>query len=344
MGSWLATVNIVSVLVVNPLILALFFTPISVSACGFFDILSCFGGGSKVEAEEIESNSQTIALLQAVISPGQNSTTTDSDPAIVGGTSLSPDIQVSEDKTSTNDQISIYVVRPGDTLPDIAKMFGVSVNTIRWGNDLTSNNLTPGQKLVILPISGVQHVVKSGDTLLSIAKMYKGDLNEILSYNNLTKNSKLSIGDVIIIPDGEMAPTSNSGSKKYNQTGVGTQGSSYPVYDGYYMRPIIGGIKTQGIHGHNGVDLASSYGANIYAAAEGDVIISKNSGWNGGYGSYIVIKHGNGTQTLYGHLSAALVSVGDHVNQGQVIGRMGATGKATGVHLHFEIRGAKNPF
>jgi murein DD-endopeptidase MepM/ murein hydrolase activator NlpD len=120
-----------------------------------------------------------------------------------------------------------------------------------------------------------------------------------------------------------------------------------PVYDGYYMRPIIGGVKTQGVHGHNGVDLASSYGAKIYASADGEVLISKNSGWNGGYGSYIVLKHGNGTQTLYGHLSGTAVSAGDTVKQGQVIGYMGNSGQVTGhtgIHLHFEIRGARNPF
>ncbi len=341
MGFGKAAVNIVSLFLINPLILSLFFTPVLVEACGFFDILSCFSGSTRVEAEEIQSNSQTMALLQATISPNQNASTSGESLAIVGGTSLSPEVQMPADKSLDDDQISIYVVRDGDTLPAIAKMFGVSVNTIRWSNNLNGNSITPGQKLVILPISGVQHTVKSGDTLLSIAKLYKGDLDEILQYNNLSKNSKLSVGDIIIIPDGEVSVSS---SPKYNGSGVGKSGPSYPVYEGYYMRPIIGGIKTQGIHGHNGVDLASSYGANILASAEGDVIISKNYGWNGGYGSYIVIKHGNGTQTLYGHLSATLVSVGDHVSQGQVIGRMGATGKATGVHLHFEIRGAKNPF
>ena len=110
------------------------------------------------------------------------------------------------------------------------------------------------------------------------------------------------------------------------------------------MRPIVGGIKTQGIHGHNAVDLASSYGANIFASADGEVILSRSSGWNGGYGQYIILKHDNGTQTVYGHLSQDFVSIGDHVSQGQIIGKMGRSGHATGVHLHFEIRGAKNPF
>ena len=110
------------------------------------------------------------------------------------------------------------------------------------------------------------------------------------------------------------------------------------------MRPIIGGIKTQGIHGHNGVDLASAYGSNIMASASGKVIIARSGGWNGGYGSYVVISHSNGTQTLYGHLSEVDVLPGDDVEQGQVIGKMGSTGKSTGTHLHFEIRGARNPF
>ncbi len=302
--------------------------------------LSSLLGGSNVSAEEVEVNSQNMTLLQSSVSPNQDASSTKNDVVIVGGTSLSPDSQaLPEVKTSDNDQITLYVVHDGDTLPAIAKMFDVSVNTIRWGNDLSGNKLTVGQTLVILPITGVKHVVKSGDTLQSIARQHKGDLNEILQYNNLTKSSKLAIGDVIIIPDGEAAPTSGGV--------IGKPSGNYPVYDGYYMRPIIGGIKTQGLHGHNGVDLASSYGSAILASAAGEVIISKNSGWNGGYGKYIVLKHSNGTQTLYGHLSGTAVSVGDVVGQGQVIGYMGNSGQVTGhtgIHLHFEIRGARNPF
>ena len=72
--------------------------------------------------------------------------------------------------------------------------------------------------------------------------------------------------------------------------------------------------------------------------------MSKYGGWNGGYGSYVVIQHANGVQTLYAHMRATVVSSGQHVMQGQVIGYVGATGKATGPHLHFEVRGAANPF
>jgi murein DD-endopeptidase MepM/ murein hydrolase activator NlpD len=92
------------------------------------------------------------------------------------------------------------------------------------------------------------------------------------------------------------------------------------------------------------VDLAAPIGTPIMASAEGDVIISKNYGWNGGYGEYVVISHPNGTQTLYAHMSSNLAYQGMHVYKGQVIGFVGSTGKSTGSHLHFEVRGAKNPF
>ncbi len=339
MGSRQTQVNITKLLLPNVLILTLFLLPVRANA-GILSFFSSLFGSTQVQAEEVSQNSQTIPLLQAVNSPDPKSSTTIDKFAIVGGTSLSSEASMPQDvKTSSDDQISIYVVHQGDTLPAIAKMFGVTVNTIKWANDLKNNTVTVGQTLVILPISGIQHTVKSGDNLQSITKQHKGDLEEILQYNGLSKDSKLAIGDVIFVPDGEAAAVT--------VTTIGKSSPSVPVYNGYYMRPIIGGIKTQGVHGHNGVDLASSYGSNILASADGEVIISKNSGWNGGYGDYIVIKHGNGTQTLYGHLSTTLVSVGDHVTQGQVIGKMGNTGQVsghTGIHLHFEIRGAKNPF
>jgi LysM repeat protein len=343
-GSTITMVNITSRFIASILFLVIFVAPVYVHA-GFFGDITCAITGLScpvhVEAEEVQINSQNMALLQATISPDPNASSTDDNPIIVGGNSLASDVQVYQDLKNTNqDQISLYVVHSGDNLPAIAKMFGVSVNTIRWGNDIKGNTITPGQTLVIMPISGIQHTVKSGDTLQSIAKQHKGDLDEIMQYNNLTKGTKLAVGDVIFVPDGEAVATpASTGSSNKGRTSP-----SVPVYDGYYMRPLIGGVKTQGVHGHNGVDLASSYGAKIYASADGEVLISRSSGWNGGYGLYVVIKHNNGTQTLYGHLSGTEVSAGDHVTQGQVIGRMGSTGKSTGVHLHFEIRGARNPF
>lgn len=339
MGSRGSLVTILATLVLNTTTIVSLLVPLQLSACGIFDLKGCFDTSNKAEAEEVVYvNSQNMALLQATISPTQATSSPKSEIAIVDDLFISNENQKYSDDAKTIDdaQISVYVVRAGDTLPSIAKMFGVTVNTIRWGNDLKNDKLTPGETLVILPISGVQHTVKSGETLQGITKLHKGDLNEVMQYNNLTLSSKLSVGDVIIIPDGEI--TTVVSTKKPTSQSKGT-----PTYSGYYMRPITGGIRTQGIHGHNGVDLASVYGANILASASGEVIIAR-VGWNGGYGTYVVIKHGNGTQTLYGHMSALSVKPGDKVSQGQVIGKMGSTGKSTGVHLHFEIRGARNPF
>ena len=80
------------------------------------------------------------------------------------------------------------------------------------------------------------------------------------------------------------------------------------------------------------------------ASADGTVLIARTGGWNGGYGLYVVITHANNTQTLYAHLSSLAVLAGDLVTQGETIGTLGSTGNSTGCHIHFEIRGAKNPF
>ena len=246
-------------------------------------------------------------------------------------------------QSANSGEISVYTVREGDSLSQIAEMFDVTTNTIMWANDLTkATAIQPGDTLVILPIVGVRHVVKSGDTISTIAEKYEGDADEILSYNQLESIDELSIGDTLIIPGGALhaAPARTVAAAEP----VRVSGVSGAADTGGLSHPAPGSIKTQGIHGYNAVDLAASYGTPIRAAAAGEVIVAKGSGWNGGYGSYVVIRHGNGVQTLYSHLSSLDVGVGSYVSQGAVIGGMGSTGRSTGVHLHFEVRGARNPF
>lgn len=246
--------------------------------------------------------------------------------------------EIAEQKGSLG-EIRVYTVREGDTLSQIAEMFDVTTNTIMWANDIKSaGSIQPGDTLVILPIAGVQHVVKSGETISSIAKKYEGDAEEILSYNQLASAAELFVGDTLIIPGGALHTTVYVATTPVSVSG----GSS--AYSSWLSHPTPGAVKTQGIHGYNAVDLASSYGSPIRAAAAGEVIVSKSSGWNGGYGQYIVIRHSNGVQTLYSHLMRNDVGVGAYVSQGEVIGGMGSTGKSTGTHLHFEVRGATNPF
>ncbi len=310
-------------------VFAYFISP-QLAEAGIFDAISSMFGGSSASASAPIRNIQTMPILEAEGGPE--------------GSTVKPDILVESDSLVSNttpsgevlgeyipeaDQISIYEVRKGDSLADIAKMFGVSVNTIRWANNV-SGGLTEGQILTILPVTGVRYVVKKGDTVDGIAKSYNADSSEITQFNDI---GSLVVGQVIIIPDAEAAVVATKSPTKSSPSTTG------------FTRPVKGGTRTQGIHGHNGVDIASYLGAPIYAAAGGEVIISRaDGGWNGGYGNYIVIKHSNGTQTLYAHLNQVSIVAGSKVSQGAQIGTMGNTGKSTGVHLHFEVRGGKNPF
>jgi LysM repeat protein len=244
-------------------------------------------------------------------------------------------------KSTQPGRISVYVVRSGDTLSEIADMFDVSVNTILWANNLKSaKDVHPGDTLIILPVSGVERTIVKGDTLKSLAKKYNADVDDIVQFNGLDPEETLVVGSTVIIPGGEISiPTPTS---RVQPSPVILGGGSPQT--GYYINPVPGGIITQRLHGWNGVDIGAARGTPIYAAADGVILVSRGGGgWNGGYGNYIVITHGNGTQTLYSHNSSNAVSVGQQVLRGQVIGYVGATGRVTGTHLHFEVRGAANP-
>ncbi|MEK7113551.1 MAG: M23 family metallopeptidase, partial [Patescibacteria group bacterium] len=116
----------------------------------------------------------------------------------------------------------------------------------------------------------------------------------------------------------------------------------------YYINPVPGYIKTQGIHGDNAVDLAAPIGTPIYSVADGVVKLAR-MGWNGAYGNLIIIQHSNGTETLYSHLYKIATKTGSSVSQGDLIGFVGNSGRVraspggNGSHLHFEVHGAKNP-
>lgn len=245
--------------------------------------------------------------------------------------------------------ITTYTVKEGDNLSEIAKSFGITVNTLLWANDIRdARKIKPGDTLVILPVSGVKYIVKKGDTLGAIAKKYKGSVDDIAQFNGFAIDEALIAGTELIIPDGEIAEAQ---APTPTQSGSAARFAQLQEYVGYYLRPIIGGRNSRatrsnphGIHGFNGVDLASTCGNPVRASAEGTVLVARSSGWNGGYGRYVVIAHQNGTQTLYGHMLSVGVLSGQHVNQGQEIGKIGSSGNSTGCHVHFEIRGARNPF
>ena len=239
------------------------------------------------------------------------------------------------------DTITTYEVKNGDTVASVAKLFNVTTNTILWANDIPSKKIKEGDIIIILPVTGVKYKAKEGDTLATVAKKYKGDVGEIAKYNGIAEDKVLSAGEEVIIPDGEVD------EPKPKQIAVSVKKvikilATTPM--GFFVKPLANYIKTQSIHGKNAVDLAARIGTPIVATASGKVIIVKVGGYDGGYGNMIVIAHKNNIQTLYAHLSTVNVIQGANVEQGQVIGAVGNTGKSTGPHLHIEVRGAVNPF
>lgn len=240
-----------------------------------------------------------------------------------------------------------YIVANGDVLGTIAEKFNISINTILWANGLTWNStIKPGQKLTILPSSGINYEVAKGDTVLSIAKKYQSDADKIIDANKLANASDINIGDLLFIPNG-VKPTKvvSSYQPKTQPKTPTTPQASYgddklpaaeDVNTGTKLFwPVLSHRITQ-YYGwrHTGVDIGDKVGNPIYAAEDGKI---ERAGWSTGYGNNVIVNHGNGIKTLYGHASKLLVKTGDTVSRGQVIALVGSTGWSTGPHLHLEV-------
>jgi murein DD-endopeptidase MepM/ murein hydrolase activator NlpD len=279
--------------------------------------------------------------------------------AVLGATTADTDYSV---ETQQGDKVKEYrggetieyVVQSGDTISSIADKFGISKDTILWANDMTKDSkLKVGQKLNILPVTGVMHTVKKGETVYSIAKKYglDGDsgAQAVVDYpfNTFVDDEKftLAVGQTLIVPDGVM-PDIQPVDPTAAIARILTPDAGVVSATGQFVWPAAG-VITQGYKFyHKGVDIANRAGGPILAADSGTVMVS---GWpdNSGYGNRVMIDHGNGFITLYGHMSRLRVQVGQTVHRGDVIGDMGSTGRSTGTHLHFEIRhrggGFENP-
>lgn len=246
-----------------------------------------------------------------------------------------------------NNDIFEYEVVSGDNISSIADKFNISADTILWANDLNKkSSIKVGQKLVILPVSGISYKVKNGDTISGLSTRFGVTEKDIIAFNK-TDGDKLIIGENIIIPGGKInsqitQKSKNGVNNDKNQSNNNQKSTSNNSIG--MIRPI-NGIKTQGIHGNNAIDFGANIGTPVYSAMGGVVtLVRGGNAWNGGYGNYVVIKHNNGVQTLYAHLSDIFVDKGQSVERGEVVANSGNTGRSTGPHLHFEVRGAKNPF
>lgn len=252
--------------------------------------------------------------------------------------------QAEEVRQYRGGEIITHVVTEGETLSSIAQRYGLEVTTIMWENNLEEKStLKPGTELQILPVDGVRHKVQRGETIYTIGKKYgleESAVQVIVDYpfNEFLNDEtfELATGQYLMVPDGvppkKVAPVRPTAPR----TVVTTPDAGAVTAVGSFIWPASGGISQGYRFYHKAIDIANRGGGPILAADSGTVVAS---GWDGsGYGNRVVVDHGNGTLTLYAHMSVLQVSAGQRVNRGDVVGQMGSTGRSTGVHLHFEVR------
>lgn len=356
--------------------ISLFSKSYTTKACSFFitilliagsplmadaSFISDFFGGEQAQADEIISpssdNSQTVAILETgSVNPDIKNAEVPANPIIEQGGSFIyndglSEIEISSlnlEKSSLSDQIMVYIVKEGDTISEIADFFNISTNTIRWENNISGQTILVGQKLNILPMTGIKHIVKSGDTISGITDKYEAETEDILIFNGILDSGTLKQGDIIFVPNGIIKPVIIVARSSSNTNNVII--SNTKVQSGYFVRPVSGIITSPygSRHGsfHPGVDIGNARGTPIVAAASGVVVevvrgcVEGRKSCGGGYGNHIEIVHSNGDKTRYAHLNSTFVSLGQTVSQGKQIGTLGNTGSSTGPHLHFEVMNA----
>ncbi|PIQ76360.1 hypothetical protein COV83_03430 [Candidatus Peregrinibacteria bacterium CG11_big_fil_rev_8_21_14_0_20_49_14] len=266
----------------------------------------------------------------------------------------------------------VHTVKEGENLERLARRYDISVDTLRWANELSAGTaIQPGDELLVLPVDGVLHNVSRGQTLLRIAELYNVNAEDIISQNEL-ESSFILAGQELIIPgaspivrktvvaSADLPPRGISTDVPISPP-VGTVPAVQPpppipgtviqtsqeiaaadITYGVLQKPCSSDcFVTQYFHpGHYALDLQEKGGGNVYAAEAGTVIRA-DYGWNGGYGNVIEVDHGNGLVTLYAHSKELYVQKGQQVRRGALISFMGNTGRvygATGIHVHFEVR------
>lgn len=267
------------------------------------------------------------------------------------------------DRSALHDAL-MHTTVAGENISTIAAKYGLRANTILWANNLSNaNTIKINQQLLIPPVDGVYHRVNKGEGIEKIASSYSVIGETILKQNNLSIGAILSPDDKLFVPGGK--PLVTTSPRRIHAAGrdtparIASTGRVNSAIGGAILNntdeaPLNGkpfifpthGKTTQGFRrGHYAIDIANTDRPAIWAAGGGEITkvindcadVSYRCG--NGYGNHVVIDHGDGLQTLYAHLTYTSVQVGDKVEQGQVIGKMGRSGRvhgATGIHLHFE--------
>jgi murein DD-endopeptidase MepM/ murein hydrolase activator NlpD len=254
-------------------------------------------------------------------------------------------------------------------LARIAKNFNLKIETILWANNLVANSvLRPGDTLTIPSVDGIIYTVKSGGTLSDVAKKYNITTKILASANDLSANAQLKKGQSLVVPGArppsisippkptvsEPAPVAAQPSAPEPEPAPSAPTDFVPLtpepeqtHPNVIPRPALAAgekllwpttrrsVTQYFSGGHPGLDIDGDYTDAIYAVDDGTVV---SSGWNNsGYGNMVLIDHGNGMVTRYGHGSKVYVATGQQVKKGDVIAMVGTTGRSTGSHLHFEV-------
>ena len=293
----------------------------------------------------LHTAAMSLLMFAALISPYISSALLESKDnlqaeAFDGTYVVAEDVFETTASKKPRDEIIQYTVQKGDTVSTVAERFGISEDTIRWANDITGDNIRVGEDIDILPVSGVAHKVKAGDTVYTIADKYDANPQAVVDFpfNDFANPQTFSliVGQYVIVPDGvpPQVPAAAPARRQFVATGdvaVGASGFSWPVR---------GTLNQYFAWYHPGIDIGADVGTPVVAATSGTVSAVYTGGYNGGYGIHVIISGDNGYTTLYAHLSGVNVSSGQRVGAGSTtIGWVGMTGRTTGPHLHFEVRG-----
>jgi murein DD-endopeptidase MepM/ murein hydrolase activator NlpD len=232
-----------------------------------------------------------------------------------------------------------YAIQSGDTLSSIGEMFKISTDALKYVNGLTDTSvLSIGDTLTIPPVSGLIHAVRDGDTLGSIAEKYDVASQAIADFNYILDTSTLAVGDELVIP-GAKVPTPVIHLIPLYAIPPPFAFDVPALGDGFIWPTTVRIITQYFAWYHNGLDIAVPWGWGmppVYASSSGTVT---RAGWGPwGLGLQVSINHGDGFETLYGHMSRIDVGYGQRVSKGQFIGLMGNSGRSTGPHLHFTVK------
>ena len=329
-------------------------------------------GTKKMENIDVQKADLLLTYLTQIVPPLESSQYYQNAGFLTEGTNFfdKPSLPNTIISGLARENITTYTVAEGDTYWTIAYKFELDIDTLLWANNIAVadvNNPVLGKELIILPTSGLYYVTTEGDTVQGVSDAFKVSVDKIKQQNKLTSNT-LTAGQKLVIPGAkkeqpkpiETIPQTPSQVAVVPSAPQGTGSmSAVPNYAGdrnYYSGTVAKGtgqflwpVNTSSryvsqyfgwvtqYYKHTGIDLDWRNGLDIIASDAGTVVAA-SYGWGGGYGNHIIIDHGNGYQTLYGHLASIGVKVGQKVNRGQSVGVMGTTGISTGVHLHFEIR------